>query len=137
MHPSPSQQDSTTLVNPQKQRKGLQRMAYAGRYSWEGLRAAWGETAFRQECLVAVVLVPAAFFVGRNWIEVALLCACVVAVLVVELLNTALESVVDRFGPHWHTLSKRAKDLGSAAVLLTLLLCASVWGAALWQRWAT
>jgi diacylglycerol kinase (ATP) len=85
---------------------------------------------------LALVLLPASFFIGQNWAECAVLAASVVAVMVVELLNTAVESVVDRVGPEWHSLSKRAKDIGSAAVLLSLLLCAAIWGAALWARFA-
>ncbi len=126
-HPDPA------LVNPQKQRTGLRRILHATRYSWAGLLAGWNEAAFRQECLLAIVLLPASLFVGRTWVESAVLAASVIAVLVVELLNTAVESVVDRVGPEWHKLSKRAKDIGSAAVLLTLLLCAAIWCAALWQ----
>ncbi len=80
------------------------------------------------------MLLPTAFWLGRTWLEVAALAGVVVLVMVVELLNTAVESVTDRVGPQWHPLAKRAKDLGSAAVLLTLLLAAGVWGAALWTR---
>jgi diacylglycerol kinase (ATP) len=121
-------------VNPQKQRRGIVRIFHALRYSWAGLRAGWNEPAFRQECALAVVLLPATFFVGKTWVECALLAGSVIAVMVVELLNTAVESVVDRVGPEWHQLSKRAKDIGSAAVLLSLLLCGAIWCAALWER---
>jgi len=114
---------------------GLRRVWHAARYSWAGLRAGWQEPAFRQEALLAMVLLPAAVWLGRSWVETVLLIGAVVAVLVVELLNTAIESVVDRVGPEWHALSKRAKDMGSAAVLLTLLLCSGVWVAALVSRW--
>ncbi|MDM7464432.1 MAG: diacylglycerol kinase, partial [Tepidimonas taiwanensis] len=92
--------------------KGWLRLRQAAGYSWAGLRAGWHEPAFRQETLIAAVLVPAAFWVGRSWTEVALLAGSVVLVMVVELLNTAIESVVDRVSPEWHALSKRAKDLG-------------------------
>ena len=120
--------------NLQKSRTGLNRIRYAAGYSFEGLRIGWQETAFRQEALAAVVLIPAAFWLGRNWVETALLAAAVLLVLIVELLNTALEAAIDRIGPEWHDLSKRAKDMGSAAVLLSLLQCAGIWGAALCQR---
>jgi diacylglycerol kinase (ATP) len=123
-------------VDAQKRRTGLSRMAHAFGYSLAGLRAGWGETAFRQEALAAVVLIPAAFWLGQTWVEVALLCAAVVLVMVVELLNTGIETAIDRIGPEWHDLSKRAKDMGSAAVLLSLLLCGGLWLAALWARWA-
>lgn len=99
-----------------------------------GLRAGWGETAFRQETVAAIVLVPAAFWLGRSWVEVALLAGSVLLVMMVELLNTGIETAIDRIGPEWHALSKRAKDMGSAAVLLSLLLCGGIWAAALFQR---
>jgi diacylglycerol kinase (ATP) len=109
-------------------------MWHATGYSMAGLRAGWGETAFRQEALAAMLLVPLAFWLGRTWLETAILCASVVLVMVVELLNTAVETAIDRIGPEWHDLSKRAKDMGSAAVLLSLLLCAGIWAAALYHR---
>jgi diacylglycerol kinase (ATP) len=99
-----------------------------------GLRAGWGETAFRQEALAALVMLPLSFWLGSNWVETALLAASVVQVLVVELLNTAVETAIDRIGPEWHDLSKRAKDMGSAAVLLSLVLCAGIWGTAAFHR---
>jgi diacylglycerol kinase (ATP) len=123
-------------VNPQKERRGLSRLWHATGYSLAGLKAGWGETAFRQEALAALVMVPAAFWLGSNWMEVALLITSVTLILVVELLNTAIETAIDRVGPEWHDLSKRAKDMGSAAVLLSLLLCLGIWGAALFQRLA-
>lgn len=132
--PPPSTVIAYETVNPQKQRKGLTRMFHAFGYSLAGLRTGWAETAFRQEALAALVLVPASFWVGRHWTEVAVLALVVVLVLVVELLNTAVESAIDRIGPEWHDLSKRAKDVGSAAVLLSLVLCVCVWSAALWAR---
>jgi diacylglycerol kinase (ATP) len=122
-------------VDAQKRRTGLTRMAHALRYSLAGLRAGWGETAFRQESLAALVMIPAAFWLGSGWVEVALLAASVLLVMVVELLNTGIETAIDRIGPEWHDLSKRAKDMGSAAVLLSLLICAGIWGAALWTHW--
>ena len=125
---------SPTPANPQKQRTGLNRLWHATGYSWAGLRAGWGETAFRQETIAALVLVPLAFWLGRSWVEVALLAGSVVMLMVVELLNTGIETAIDRIGPEWHALSKRAKDMGSAAVLLTLLLCLGVWAAALFER---
>jgi diacylglycerol kinase (ATP) len=121
-------------VNPQKTRQGLNRILHAGGYSIQGLIAGWGETAFRQEAILAMVMVPLAFWLGQSWIETALLAGSVVLVLIVELLNTCVESAIDRIGPEWHDLSKRAKDMGSAAVLLSLLLCAGMWLGALWHR---
>ena len=124
-------------VNPQKLRKGLSRIWHAGSFSLAGLRAGWGETAFRQEALAAIILLPAAFWLGQGWVEIALLVASVVWVLVVELLNTAVESAIDRIGPEWHDLSKRAKDIGSAAVLLSLILSIGIWTAAAFHRFAS
>lgn len=124
-------------ANAQKSRRGLNRVWHAWLYSLEGLRAGWGETAFRQEAIAALVLLPAAFIVGRTWVEVSLLAGAVVLVMVVELLNTGIETAIDRIGPEWHDLSKRAKDMGSAAVLLSLLLCLAIWGAAIFFRIST
>jgi diacylglycerol kinase (ATP) len=126
--------DAVTPVNPQKLRTGLSRIWHAAGYSMAGLRAGWSETAFRQEVLAAVVLLPASFWLGRSWVETALLAGSVLLVMIVELLNTGIETAIDRIGPEWHDLSKRAKDMGSAAVLLSLLLAGGIWTAALVQR---
>lgn len=123
---------STPVPN---KRKGLSRVLHAFTYSIDGLKTGWGEPAFRQEAILAIPLVPLAFVIGANWMETAMLIAVVVFVMVTELLNTAVESAIDRIGPEWHAISKRAKDLGSAAVLLSLLLCGGVWLAALWAWW--
>jgi diacylglycerol kinase (ATP) len=120
-------------ANPQKQRTGLNRLWHAFGYSLSGLRAAWHEKAFRQEAILFVLLTPLAFVIGASWLEVSLLMGAIVFVMVTELLNTGIESAIDRIGPEWHNLSKRAKDMGSAAVLLSLLLCAGIWAAAIWQ----
>ena len=121
-------------VNPQKQRTGLRRVWHAAGYSVAGLRAGWHETAFRQECIAALILIPLAFWLGGNWVETALLAGSMVMVMVVELLNTAVETAIDRIGPEWHDLSKRAKDMGSAAVLMSIVVCAAIWLAALHHR---
>jgi diacylglycerol kinase (ATP) len=121
-------------TNAQKSRTGLQRLWHATRYSLHGLRAGWAEPAFRQEAIAALLLLPAAYWLGQNWLEVALLAGSVVLLMVVELLNTGIEAAIDRIGPEWHPLSKRAKDMGSAAVLLTLLLCIGIWMGAILQR---
>lgn len=125
---------SLPQVPPQKQRRGLTRMWFALGYALSGLRAAWSETAFRQEAMAAVVLLPLGIWLAHGWVEGALLAGSVLLVLIVELLNTALESAVDRVGPEWHAMSKRAKDAGAAAVLLALLLAGGIWAAALYQR---
>lgn len=125
----------TTLENSPKNRTGLDRMVRATFHSLDGLRAAYsGEQAFRQEVWAAAVLVPAAFWLGRNWIETVLLVGVVLLVMIVELLNSAVEAVVDRVSLERHELSKRAKDIASAAVFLSLLLCGGVWLTALWHR---
>ena len=121
-------------ANPQKARSGLNRIWHATGYSIAGLRAGWNEKAFRQEARAAFVLVPLSFWLGHGWVEVALLAGSVVIVMIVELLNTGIETAIDRIGPEWHNLSKRAKDMGSAAVLLSLLLCIGIWSAAILQR---
>ena len=100
-------------ANPQKARTGLNRVWHAFGYSLSGLKAAWYEKAFRQEAMGACVLVPLSFYVGQTWLETALLASTVILVLVVELLNTGIESAIDRIGPEWHELAKRAKDMGS------------------------
>ena len=130
----PNSDDVSSLVNPQKQRKGISRIMHAGGYSIAGLKAGWQETAFRQEAIMAVLLLPLSFWLGENWIETALLAGSVLFVMIVELLNTGIETAIDRIGPEWHELSKRAKDMGSAAVLLSLLLCAGIWLAALFHH---
>ncbi len=123
-------------ANTQAGRSGLARVWHAGLISLHGLRAGWQEAAFRQEVGLAMLLLPASFWLGRHWVETALLAASVMLVLIVELLNSAVEAAIDRIGPERHPLSKQAKDLGSAAVLLALLLAGGIWLAALWQRFA-
>lgn len=132
-----SQQPAIAPADQQKLRTGFSRVWHAAGFSFSGLRAGWSETAFRQEALAAIVLLPSAFWLGRSWTETALLAGSVLIVMAVELLNTAIEACIDRIGPEWHVLSKRAKDMGSAAVLLTLVLCGGIWLAALYQRFGS
>jgi diacylglycerol kinase (ATP) len=107
---------------------GPGRILRAAGYSWRGLRAAArGEAAFRQELVLAALGMPLGLWLGEGGVEKAMLTASLLLVLIVELLNSALEAVVDRIGEERHPLSGMAKDLGSAAVLLALLLAASVW----------
>lgn len=117
----------------QKQRSGLSRIWHAFLFSLAGLRAGWDETAFRQEAIAAIVLIPLAFWVGRTWVQVSLLAGSILLLMIIELLNTAVETAIDRIGPEWNALSKRAKDMGSAAVLLAALLAGGMWIAALYQ----
>ena len=120
-------------VNPQKGRTGFNRVWHAAGYSMAGLRAGWEEAAFRLEACLSFVMLPLAFWVGRSWVEVALLAGSVLIVMMVELLNTGIEAAIDRIGLERHVLSKRAKDMGSAAVFLSLLLAGGVWAAGLWN----
>ncbi len=123
------------MTHPHKSQSGLGRIVKAAKYSWRGLCAAWRhEHAFRQELVLATVLIPAAFWLGRDPMQIALLAGSVMLVLIVELLNSAIEAVVDRVSLDLHDLSGRAKDCGSAAVFLALILCAVVWLAAIVQQ---
>jgi diacylglycerol kinase (ATP) len=125
------------MKNPFKGRTGLNRILHATGHSISGLRCAYqGESAFRQEFWLAALLIPSAFWLGRNWIEISVLIGSVVLVLIVELLNSGIEAAIDRISLDLHPLSKRAKDLASAAVFLSLLLCGGIWLAAIWTRLA-
>jgi len=107
---------------------GLTRIVNAAGYSWLGLKAAFRhEAAFRQELALCVLLVPAGLWLGDTGVERALLIGSLLLVLIVELLNSAVETVVDRFGGERHELSGRAKDIGSAAVFIALLNVVVVW----------
>jgi diacylglycerol kinase (ATP) len=126
------------MSHPQKSRTGLNRVWHAFGYSMAGLATAVrNESAFRQEVALAAIMVPSAFWLGRTWVEVALLAGSVLAVLITELLNSAIEAVVDRISEDLHDLSKRAKDYGSAAVWISLVTCGSFWAAALYQRFSS
>lgn len=116
--------DATQL----KGKKGLKRLVNAARYSMQGLSAAWRhEAAFREEAVLALVLVPVAFFLPVTTHEKALLVQATLLVPLVEILNSAIEAVVDRFGPEIHPLAGRAKDMASAAVLIALVIAGLVW----------
>ncbi|MEM7079499.1 MAG: diacylglycerol kinase [Pseudomonadota bacterium] len=107
---------------------GLTRVIKAARYSWQGFRAAWNhESAFRQECTLGLIMLPLAFLVGQSMFQVALLIAVLAVVLITELLNSAVEAVVDRVGHEHHDLAGQAKDMGSAAVFVSLALVVTVW----------
>ncbi|MDR0777243.1 MAG: diacylglycerol kinase [Azonexus sp.] len=116
-----------------KGKKGLRRLWNAFGYSRDGLAAAWrNEAAFREETLLAAVALPLGLYLGSSGIERALLIGSILLILIVEILNSALEAVVDKASPEKHELAKRAKDMGSAAVLLSLLNAAAVWACVLW-----
>lgn len=111
-----------------KGKRGLQRLINATRYSMDGLRAAWAsEDAFRQEVLLAAILIPAAIVLPYPLIEKIALIGVVLLVLIVEMLNSAIEAAIDRDSFEINPLGKRAKDLGSAAVMLALVLAGSTW----------
>ena len=117
-----------TSPSPFKGKTGLRRIWNAFFYSFDGLKAALRhEDAFRQEVLLAAILLPLAFWLGETGVEKALLSGSVLLVLMVELLNSGIEAVVDKASPEAHELAKRAKDMGSAAVMLTLLNALIVW----------
>lgn len=117
-----------TPVTPRKSKPGLERIWRALRYSIDGLRTAWrNESAFRQELFLALVLIPIAAVLPASLLQKALLLCCVLVVLVVELLNSAVEATVDRISIDDHELAKRAKDIGSAAVFVSLLNLLVVW----------
>ena len=108
---------------------GFTRVVKATQYSWQGIRAAYRhEEAFRQEVWLCLVLIPLGLYLGETRVEKTLLVASVILLPLVEILNSAIEAVVDRFGAEHHELSGRAKDMGSAAVMLAIILLASVWG---------
>lgn len=112
---------------------GVGRLVAAARNSWQGLKLAWRlEAAFRQELWLVALLLPVALGLPLTAIERVLLIGSLLLVLIVELLNSAVEAVVDRVSLDYHELSGRAKDIGSAAVLITLLLAALTWGLVLW-----
>ncbi|MGB5165834.1 MAG: diacylglycerol kinase [Woeseiaceae bacterium] len=114
---------------------GIRRIIRATRFSAQGLASAWQhEAAFRQELTLALIMTPLAVWLGRSVVEVALLLATLLLVLIVELLNSAIEAAIDRHGDEHHTLSGRAKDMGSAAVFVSLFLVVVVWSAVAWQR---
>lgn len=119
-----------------KRATGMRRLIDATSYSAMGLKAAWrNEAAFRQEVALAVVLIPAAFWLGATGMQRALLIFSSLLILIVELLNSAVEAAIDRIGPEIHPLSGQAKNMGSAAVLISLIAAAAVWGLVAWERW--
>ena len=116
-----------------KGKKGLTRLINALGYSRDGLRAAWkNEAAFREEILLAAITIPLALFLAKNGVDRALMIGSIILILIVEILNSAVEAVVDKASPEKSELAKRAKDMGSAAVLLSLLNAVAIWACILW-----
>ena len=119
---------SENPVSPFKGKTGLRRLMNATGYTRDGLTAAFKhEDAFRQEVFLALFMIPLALFLGETGIERALMIAAVLGVLIVELLNSAIEAAVDRISLEHHLLIKRAKDMGSAAVMIALINVVAVW----------
>jgi len=122
-----------TSAHEFKGKKGLTRLWNALGYSWAGILAAWhNEAAFREEIILACIAIPLAIFWGETGVDRALLIGSIILILIVEILNSAIEAVVDKASPEKHDLAKRAKDMGSAAVLFSLINAAVVWVCVLW-----
>jgi diacylglycerol kinase (ATP) len=140
--PSPRSEPGPTHPAPgghsaYKSRNGLQRLWRAAGYSWAGVKAAFQhEAAFRQELLVGLPMVVAAWWVAATPLQAVALVAVVVLVWIVELLNSAIEALADGITVETHPMMGRAKDLGSAAVLAALLLAVLTWGVVIWGRLA-
>jgi diacylglycerol kinase (ATP) len=116
-----------------KGKKGLRRLWNALGYSRDGLAAAWkNEAAFREEILLASITMPLAIYLGKTGVERALMLGSILLILIVEILNSAIEAVVDKASPEMHELAKRAKDMGSAAVLFSLINAVIIWACILW-----
>lgn len=114
---------------------GLKRILYAALYSWKGIKSSWKhEAAFRQEVLLLIILTPVAVLLGETALEIIILIGVLLMLITVELLNSAVESVVDRTGEDYHKLAGRAKDQGSAAVLFAFIIVLLVWGAVLYTN---
>ncbi|KXU96020.1 diacylglycerol kinase [Caballeronia megalochromosomata] len=126
---SPSRSSSASEKDQHGKRRGLLRGVFALRHSWAGIVATWREeSAFRQEACIAIVLLPIAAFVQVSAAERVLLAGSVLLVLLVELINSSIEAAIDRISLERHELSGRAKDCGSAAVTIALVIAAMTWG---------
>ena len=132
---SVSNESASTRLSNKPGRKGLKRIIWAGLYSVKGIRAAWThETAFRQELSLILLLLPAAFWLGQTALEQIILILPLFLIVIIELINSAIEAVVDRISDEQHKLSGRAKDMGSAAVMFSLVLAVICWTLVAWQR---
>lgn len=115
---------------------GLTRIVKAAGYSWQGIKSAYqNEAAFRQESWLAVVLVPLAIWLSKSGTQLALMVSSVVLLMMMEIMNSAIEAAIDRHGEEQHVLSGRAKDMGSAAVLFAFIYLLLVWGGILWDNY--
>ncbi len=123
---------------PNTSNKGLKRIYNAFFYSMAGFSAAWkNETALRQEALIAIVLIPIAFWLGQDATQIGLLILSVLVVLITELLNSGMEAAIDRIGSERHELSKYAKDISSAAVFISLTVLTVAWGLVIFEQFLT
>lgn len=114
---------------------GLTRIIKAAGYSWQGIKSAYkNEAAFRQESWLAVVLIPLAIWLSESATQMVLMISSVVLLMMVEIINSAIEAAIDRHGEELHELSGRAKDMGSAAVLFALIYLLLIWGGILWDN---
>ena len=119
----------------QIKRTGIKRFYFATKYSMQGIKATWKEEpAFRYEVSALVVMLPAAFWLAQSGLQLALLLSCCFLVLAFEIVNSAIEAVVDRWGPEYHELAGRAKDMGSAAVFMMLNMTGVVWAGVAWDK---
>lgn len=126
---------TTSILMPKANKRGLSRLLAAAGFSIAGFSAAWrNEEAFRQEIALGLVLVPLALWLGQTMSQRVLLLGTWLLVIIVELLNSAIEAAIDRIGDDLHELSGQAKDMGSAAVLTSLILMVFTWAAVVWDR---
>lgn len=131
----PHERRAPPVSPPPPPNTGWRRVVNATVNSWAGLKGVWrNEAAFRQESLLCLFLTPVGLWLGRSGVERALLVGSLLLIMIVELLNSGIEAVVDRIGPEWHELSRLAKDTGSAAVFMTLLHAGVVWALVLLTR---
>lgn len=130
--------DNQAQLSNKPGRTGIRRVMWASYYSWLGIKAAWKqESAFRQEVTLMAIFLPLGLFLGDGAIEKILLIAPLFLVVIVELLNSAIEAVVDRISSDHHPLSGQAKDMGSAAVLFSLVLVILSWSMILLPKYVT
>lgn len=120
-------EDVAEFVNLQKNRVGIERLLHAAKYSWRGMKDAWQEPAFRLEVIVFIFSLPLALLIGDGVIEKLILLSSVWLLMIVEITNSAIESAIDRIGLEEHELSRKAKDLGSAAVFMAIALSGTTW----------
>ena len=115
---------------------GLTRIVKAAGFSWQGIKSAYqNEAAFRQEVGLAIILVPLAIWLSESGLQLGLMLSSVVLVMMVEIINSAIEAAIDRHGNEQHLLSGRAKDMGSAAVLFAFIYLLLIWGGILWDNY--